>query len=582
MSRRRLLGYVVVLVTLSTFASSIVGATELAAVSGVVRDASGNVLTGVHVSVGGPLGSATDTTDANGEYSLFAPISPSTNLVATVGEFGGLDGRAIFSDPFDLTTDRVIDLTMNDLATLQVTVTDASSNPLDGAEVWFPRPEGQSTFTSIETGVTIADGITGGRGWLRNVLACFTGPAGTCQITAPLGYTTPTQMRVSYSRPGYPSILTDFTPQTFTNPLNQTTATMNTFAVLESTGPAQGHVTLSVDGESLGSAAIEHVQAGSLPDGAVALVGSLSYSVLEVGLGSTTVVTLDLPAGSAPDRVYKKIANSYVDVSAIAQFQGDRIVLSITDGGLGDEDGAANGQIIDPIVPARITPTVSVGNATILENDDLPNAVAPFSVTLSAPSSVAVSVRFTTDHVSTSDGDIVARAGLLTFKPGVTTRYVNVPVRPDRVVETDEFFTVTLSAPSTGVVLGDPLGTGRLIDGESPGSVSMSVGDAAVHEGNSGATRTVKVVVALSAPAVASVTVDAALVTGDAVLGADFQPWRSRQLTFKPGQSKKVITVRITSDLATEAAEYLSVVLSSPVGAVLVRPVGRIVVIDDD
>jgi hypothetical protein len=54
--------------------------------------------------------------------------------------------------------------------------------------------------------------------------------------------------------------------------------------------------------------------------------------------------------------VFKYVNGSYVDVTSLATISGNTITLHLTDGGLGDADGNANGVIIDPVVPVRIVP----------------------------------------------------------------------------------------------------------------------------------------------------------------------------------------------------------------------------------
>jgi hypothetical protein len=47
------------------------------------------------------------------------------------------------------------------------------------------------------------------------------------------------------------------------------------------------------------------------------------------------------------------VNGSYVDASSIASISGNTITLNLTDGGFGDEDGLANGVILDPLVPIK-------------------------------------------------------------------------------------------------------------------------------------------------------------------------------------------------------------------------------------
>src|SRR3954451_1602308 len=50
---------------------------------------------------------------------------------------------------------------------------------------------------------------------------------------------------------------------------------------------------------------------------------------------------------------------SYVDVTSIALISANTVTLHLTDGGLGDADGVANGVIVDPTVPVRAVPPVA-------------------------------------------------------------------------------------------------------------------------------------------------------------------------------------------------------------------------------
>ena len=101
------------------------------------------------------------------------------------------------------------------------------------------------------------------------------------------------------------------------------------------------------------------------------LTGALAYQVNGLTPGGMIDVTLLLPTGSNPTSVYKLQNSIYSDVSSIATISGDTIRLHLTDGGLGDADGVANGVIVDPVIPARRTvpgaPTIgqpTAGNAS--------------------------------------------------------------------------------------------------------------------------------------------------------------------------------------------------------------------------
>jgi hypothetical protein len=114
----------------------------------------------------------------------------------------------------------------------------------------------------------------------------------------------------------------------------------------------------------------------------------------------------------------------------------------------------------------------------------------------------------------------------------------------------------------------------RRIDGVSRPTISIS--NAAVVEGE----RAV-FVVALSEPSTHPVKVDYATVGGTAFSGSDYRP-RTGTLTFKPGETRKVIRVRTIEDSAYEQAERFSVKFSNAVGAAIADDLGDGTIDNDD
>lgn len=75
-------------------------------------------------------------------------------------------------------------------------------------------------------------------------------------------------------------------------------------------------------------------------------------------------------------------------------------------------------------------------------------AKSVFTLSLSAASATPVTVAYTTaDGTAKAGSDYTASSGTITFPAGVTTQQVNVAVIGDATVETDETFSLTLSAP---------------------------------------------------------------------------------------------------------------------------------------
>jgi endoglucanase len=76
-----------------------------------------------------------------------------------------------------------------------------------------------------------------------------------------------------------------------------------------------------------------------------------------------------------------------------------------------------------------------------------------FTATLSADPGRAVTVDFATANGSALAGsDYTATSGMLSFAPGERTKTVSVPVLADSVVEGEETFTLTLSAPTNATI----------------------------------------------------------------------------------------------------------------------------------
>jgi hypothetical protein len=88
--------------------------------------------------------------------------------------------------------------------------------------------------------------------------------------------------------------------------------------------------------------------------------GLFSFTVTGITPGSTVTIVIILPSNAPTNIQYWKCINGqWVDcTSLLGSIDGDNVLtLTITDGGLGDRDGQANGEISDPGGPARAVPT---------------------------------------------------------------------------------------------------------------------------------------------------------------------------------------------------------------------------------
>jgi DNA-binding beta-propeller fold protein YncE len=92
---------------------------------------------------------------------------------------------------------------------------------------------------------------------------------------------------------------------------------------------------------------------------------------------------------------------------------------------------------------------------------------AAFTVTLSTPSSVPLTVDYTTGNGSALSGsDYVAKSGTVTFDPGATSRGILVKSVDDATIELPETFNVMLSNPVGGVIARGQA-TGTILDNDT-------------------------------------------------------------------------------------------------------------------
>ena len=229
------------------------------------------------------------------------------------------------------------------------------------------------------------------------------------------------------------------------------------------------------------------------------------------------------------------------------------------------------------VTTAVQTPTIAINDVSLYEgNSGTTNAV--FTVTVSPPPALPVSVSFATANVSAiAPGDYLSTNGVLNFAPGETNKSIVVSVVGDTSYELNETFNVNLSSPSNAT-LADSLGIGTILNDDPIPTISIS--DATLAEGNAGTTNAV-FAVTLSAPCGLVVAVNYATANGNAISGSDYIA-RSGSLSIPPGVTTTNITVTVISDLVVEPDEVFYVDLSSPVNANLLKREGYGLILNDD
>src|SRR5204863_482514 len=117
--------------------------------------------------------------------------------------------------------------------------------------------------------------------------------------------------------------------------------------------------------------------------------------------------------------------------------------------------------------------SIGINDVTVNENAGNAN----FTVTLSNPSQSTVTATYSTANRSASSpGDFTAQ----------TSKTVNVVVNGDTSPESDETFTLNLSAPSEATVSGGP-GTGTILDDDTVATQGgLAISDTTISEGDRG------------------------------------------------------------------------------------------------
>ena len=305
------------------------------------------------------------------------------------------------------------------------------------------------------------------------------------------------------------------------------TATIN--AVDNDVGEADRSVTVTgsasnargigqVTGASL---TLEDDDGASEPQDSVPTVSINSPSVSEGDSGSTNLtftVTLSAASGQRVTVDWAEgtggTATSGTDYTAIAggtlTFAAGTTSQTLDVSVTGDTLDESNETVVVTLSnAANATIGTAMGTGTITDNDDAPSlsidspsvtegdsgsANLTFTATLSAASGQQVTVAYADagTGTATSGTDYTAiTGGTLTFAAGTTSQTLDVSVTGDTLDESNETVVVTLSSP-TNATIATASGTGTITDDDAaPTSITLTVDDDTVREGDGATTITV-------------------------------------------------------------------------------------------
>jgi hypothetical protein len=242
----------------------------------------------------------------------------------------------------------------------------------------------------------------------------------------------------------------------------------------------------------------------------------------------------------------------------------------------------SNAMLADPqglgtITDDELLPVIDIDEPSIVEGQSGTNSIN-FSVILSHPSAMAVSVDWTTVPGTAAAGsDFVATSGTVQFPAMDVSETVSVIVKGDGTFEGDETFGVDLSNAS-GAPIGDPEGIATIVNDDA--APVVSVADVSKTEGNTG-TSLLTFTVSLVGDSDLDATVDWATAGGTATAGTDYVG-DSGTLTIPAGAAAGTVNVVVNGDIAYEANETLSLTLTDPTDATIGDGVAQGTITNDD
>lgn len=217
--------------------------------------------------------------------------------------------------------------------------------------------------------------------------------------------------------------------------------------------------------------------------------------------------------------------------------------------------------------------------ATILNDDREPPVVsvsivpgtanegAPFTMLVERTGdlSAASTVTYTLTGTAANAGDIASPlSGTITFAAGQFARTVAVNTVNDLIVEPDEAFTVTLSAP-VNATLGNASADATILNDDALPELSVAFDNPSVAEGDPLFLRVTR-----TGALNQQTSVDLAL-SGPAATPGDITGPLNRTITFAPGQQEILLQIDTVENPFAEPNEGLIAKLSNPVnGAILI------------
>ncbi|BAY93855.1 MULTISPECIES: choice-of-anchor I family protein [unclassified Tolypothrix] len=255
-------------------------------------------------------------------------------------------------------------------------------------------------------------------------------------------------------------------------------------------------------------------------------------------------------------------------IVANAQYNGSRSGLSIADykAQILDQNNwfsvnAATGTLNSTdFAIANGTPVV---NLSVSSNTGTEAGTTVITVTATASSAVAgdQTVDLGVSGTGITSGDYTLSGNKITILNGQTTGSVTFTVVDDALVEGNETATLTLSNPSAGITLGTASQNIAIADNDTPSVpiVNLSVSTAAGSEAN---TTAITVTATASSAVVGNQTVNLA-VSGTGITTGDYY-LSNNTISIANGQTSGSVTFIVADDAIAEATETATLTIATP------------------
>jgi len=281
--------------------------------------------------------------------------------------------------------------------------------------------------------------------------------------------------------------------------------------------------------------------------------------------------------GDAPNSVlYQKLSNQNINCGGVMPPSGNLI---------SDSDLNIIFDWIVSIGSAGQSGLIEMQETTVLVQETDPD------VTLIVARQLGLQGQVTVDYTVSSVGndgaespsDFVSQTGTLTFENNESSKDIIVVLADDEEFEGDEVFSVTLSNPTNGAVLGrESQSKVTITDNEVENLPGTFFFDRASYSGDEGIGE-LQITVIRSFGTAGQVTVDLISSNGSAIAGSDYQVI-NQTLVFEDGERSSIIPITFLDDQIEEDSESFTLGLSNPTAGSLIGSTQSLVVtiIDND